>query len=140
MESGALARAQLTGMLNAWKASTDPTAGKVILFTNDINPDDTTILGDLIQPTGDWYAAMDIDWGRVIEQDSGGMGLDAGAYRWDYTGTDPAETIRGWGVTNTGITKLLLSRKLRTPVVMANVLDSVLVEPDLVVPAILATA
>lgn len=139
MQSGVLSKAQLAAMLTAWAAAADADAGKVILFVNDYSPTYDTLIGALTQPTASWYTAADIDWGRVIEQDNGAMALDAGGYRFDYTGTDPACTIYGWGVTNTAGSKLLLSRRLDMPVVMANTYDSVIVEPDLVVPAVQAS-
>lgn len=130
LPSDALPQAEQVAMLSAWLADRNIDA-VVKLFVNDLTPDASTVLADFTEPSGDWYTPAAVDFNEPRETEDNGITVDATSIQYNYTGTDPAETIFGWMVVNVTPARLLSSRRLDTPVSMANVLDSVIVIPSI---------
>lgn len=86
-------RSEMLAMLDAWIA--DFTAAKLILWKGAPLLGPSFAYGDLIQPTGDWYAAKVAVLGAVHDGSGGTLYVGAGSLQWDYSGADPSETITG---------------------------------------------
>ena len=135
MASDALQHAQLAAMITAYiTALTTPTVG---LFKDVTTITPLTNLALLNQPTGSWYTAKTGTYGRVYENQDGSCTVEMGSLQFNYTGTDPSETIVGWLVWGTPLTPVYLSGGiLPAPVAMGTTLDSVVVTPSITIPAI----
>ena len=133
MSSNAMPTAQLAAMLSGQVGGF--TTPKIILFTNNVTVTNDTVIGDLIEPTGDWYTAQDAVFGDVYETANESVTCTAASVQFDYTGTDPSEDIYGFAVTD-GSTNLYMCGNLPSPVTMGSTLDAVIVQPSITVPAI----
>lgn len=136
MKTGALTHNQLSAMAAALAASSDWAAPLLHLYTDDISVEPSTVLATLHEPTGSWYAGVTGALGDPVEEDDGSITLHGVQHRYDYTGSDPSETVRGWFLTNTAGSLLLCGGRLDAPVVMANALDSCFATPILNFPPI----
>lgn len=138
MNPGVLPRTQLASMLDTFRVSVllAGSHGKVHLFTNDFTPDPNTLFAAFIAPVGSWYTPQLLPWGAVFGNPDGSVSTEAVSAQFDYSGTDPSETVYGWYVTDNAGAVLLLSGRLDTPVVMGQVLDAVVLLPGLTVPSI----
>jgi hypothetical protein len=82
--------------LTAWIASL--TAPTLVLFTNAIAPNKNTAFGDLSEPVGSWYTEKTTTLGDVFIDVNGNLAIAGTSAEWNYTGTDPGETIIGWAL------------------------------------------
>ena len=94
-EGGSMTEVAMLGAVNAWKTAI--TAGKIVLFKNAITPDKNTAYEDLVVPTGSWYTLTTSALGEAYHDDDGNLRVQAVSKQFNYSGTDPAETIIGWG-------------------------------------------
>lgn len=92
---GALTQLVVADMVTAMK--TGLTAGKIVLFTNSLEPSAATTFADLVEPTGDWYTQIACVLGDVYEESDGSISIAGASKQFNYSGTDPAEDIVGWG-------------------------------------------
>ncbi len=80
-------------MLQAYKAAfTATTLGLVNVITP---PDPTLSITDMSEPTADWYTPKTAVIGDPYLGNDGKWHLTVGTVQWNYTGTDPADTIYG---------------------------------------------
>lgn len=128
MASDALQKSALAAALEAYMASL--VAPTVRLFKDAIVPTPTTNLAGLSQPTGSWYTEVALTYGQVFENPDGSMSVVAQSVQFNYSGTDPAETVYGWFVVDPGSPDIPISAGLLpAPVTLGTVLDSVIVQP-----------
>jgi len=121
--SDALTTVQLAAMTNAW-ISGHMSSPSYIAFTNDFQPDATTVRSDLTEPTGTaWYGAKATSYGQVYEVGDGDISVRLESDQWDYT-SGTACTVYGYGVITSDGT-LLHAAAFETPQTMADTLDSV---------------
>jgi hypothetical protein len=130
----ALKKDQLAAMLTAFAAAL--TTPFIRLFTGTHVPNPNTVLADIPEPTGTWYTAVAAVYDQVYQHPDGSMEIRPQAVQFNYTGSSPAEVITGWAVVDTAGPTLLHAHRLDTPVTMGTTLDSVIVEPSLVLPAV----
>jgi len=113
------------------------TAPVVRLFKDTIAPTPDTNFLATTQPTGSWYTAPAVTYGQVFEHTDGSMEIRCTSVQFNYSGTDPAETIRGYYVVDPGSPDVVYhGANLPAPVAMGNTLDSLIVNPGLIFPPI----
>lgn len=136
MASDALQKDQLAAMLTAWAAGL--TTPFIRLFKADIVPTETTELIAFTAPTGNWYAPVAAVYDDAYQNPDGSVSIRTQGVQFNYTGTDPSETIYGYVIVDTGPTPdaVLHAARLETPVDMGSVLDSVFVAPIITVPSV----
>lgn len=135
MASDALRRSALATAIGAWVATFS--APVVRLYKDTISPTPDTVFTALTQPTGSWYTAQAVTYGQVFQHSDGSMEIRCSSVQFNYTGTDAAETIRGYYVVDPGSPdKVYHGNNLPAPVQMGTTLDSVIVEPGLVFPPV----
>lgn len=134
MTNSAMPLVQSADMLTAWTGGL--TTPKVILFTNNIVPDNSTAYADLTQPTASWYTAATATFGTTYDNPDGSVSATCTSVQFDYSGSDPSETIYGYGVADVSGTTLYCAANLPQPVTMAGALDAVIVQPQVTIPAI----
>lgn len=116
------------------------TAPEVRLFTNSITPGPDTDFLSLTEPTGSWYAAQAVTYGEVFQHPDGSMEVRCASVQFNYTGSDPSQTIRGYYVVEPGSPDVPYhGGNLPAPVAMGGVLDSVIVNPGLIFQPVLAS-
>jgi len=125
MQSAIMPKTANTAMISAKRTAILADTPKLCLFTSDISLDENTILADLVEPTGDWYAQATPAISELFDDASGSLKLAIGSSMFNYTGTDPAETIRGAFIQG-AVSGLFCAWMLEEPVEMANTLDTVI--------------
>jgi hypothetical protein len=139
MLSDALTKTAQAGMMTAYTGAL--VTPKIILWTNDIVPGPDTKYTDLTQPTASWYAPVNAVFGTTFENPDGSVSAQCVSHQFDYSGSDPSVTIRGYAVADVAGTLLYQARQLPGgPVDMGNSLDAVIVAPILTLPPILQAA
>jgi hypothetical protein len=112
----------------------------VRLFKSNIAITQLTTLATLeaLEPTGSWYAPIAGVAGDVYINDDGSLSITLASVEFDYSGTDPAEVIEGYFVIRAVSPILVGARKLDQSVTMGSVLDSLIVQPTITLPPLLA--
>lgn len=114
----------------------DFAAATVHLFTNDVNPGKSAVVGDFTAATFVGSTAIAIGaWGEVFLNGDLDAEAIAPLMQWDYdSGT--AETVYGVYVLSAGVgTPLIAYARLETPKEMATTEDSLVIVPRLVFSA-----
>lgn len=102
------------------------------LYANNIVPSPQTPLSAMIEPTFTGYAPVAaIAFGTPFNAPGGGAGVVAPSVDIACSGGTPTDTIYGWYLTDSGDTTLKLIVPLGAPVPIANVGDSVLIQPEI---------
>jgi hypothetical protein len=100
------------------------------LNTSNVVVTPQTPVGSLTEPTFTGYApVVGVTWGTPENQTNGGGAVFAPSETMVCSGGTPADTIRGWFLTDSGGTTLLLYVPLAQPVQIAAVGDGVTVQP-----------
>lgn len=123
-----MTKTQTVNLVNDWLAAHAPSV-TVGLFTNDVLPNANSISADFIEPTGSWYTPIGGTYGQPFDAGNDTIGILMHSVEFNYTGTDPSETIHGYTVNLASDGTLLHANTLPTPVVMADTLDNVNVQP-----------
>lgn len=137
MPSDALMQPQQADLLTMF--ATGLTTPFIRLFTGGTVPTPLTVLSQLPEPVGTWYAAVAAVYADVFVLGDGSIELRTQAVQFNYSGSSPAETITGWAVVDTAGPTLLHARRLDSPVTMGNSLNAVVVQPSIVLPPINAS-
>ncbi len=125
MQKAFMRNVALLAMLNTWRTALLADTPELRLFTGAAVLDENTVIGDLPAPTGDWYAADAAPVvSEIFDDEAGVYKLAVGSSMFNYTGSDPPETITGACLVGTAL-GLIASWNLPTPVVMGNTLDTV---------------
>jgi hypothetical protein len=100
---------------------------KLILFSNDVTPDQATVFGDLIEPTFDGYAQVDLDPG-LWAQSALAAGCihyawSGGTYSWNVV-AGPLDTIYGWAWIDATAGKIKRIQRFDAPDIAAVVIGS----------------
>lgn len=132
----ALALQSLADMLSAYCAGL--TTPKIGLFTGAADPTPDTILADLPEPTGSWYAQVAAVFAQVFKNGDGSVEIHTQAQQFNYTGVDPAEVISGWFIAAGAVPKYITGKRLDAPVSMGDLLSSLIAYPSIKLPAVLA--
>lgn len=113
--------------LAEWSVTTDFfTLG---LFKGAVPESPTLSVDDLVQPEGDWYAVSPgAHQGEKYLGPDGIWRVSIPGHQWNYTGTDPSETITGWFALN-GDGDLVACKMLPNEVEMGSTDDSVVAGP-----------
>lgn len=131
MEPLILTKAQKAALLTAMTATGGILEStKVILFQNDYQPTEDTVLADLTVATYTGYAAATTGtWGAVQELPTGQLRRTAQHSQFNPTGTATTNTIFGYGLTNSAGDTLIGALRFDEPKPMTNALDAIIVEP-----------
>lgn len=124
---------QTTAMLQAIITDVTQAAGgvagvlngtKMILFENDLTPDETTLLADLTRPTdANLTAAQALTWSAAHRGAGGILETETGLMSWiPVNGVNPT-VIYGYAIVNTAVTVLLAAERLPAPAVMTDALS-----------------
>lgn len=134
-------QAELLSMVNAvLVAGGEYQDFSIILFTNDVEPDENTVVGDLVEPTASWYAAVDFPvlnephWGAPYYIPGPGVEVAGLANaQWDFSGGDPEEVVYGYAILVDlgGTPRYVAGGRLETPKPMGALGDSVVLTPQL---------
>lgn len=130
--------AELVEMLAAWKAARAATPF-IFLFTNDVVPEEDVEMADLVEPTDDWYAREAAVYGETYKDADGRphATIPSVQFNWTAAGGAGAATIYGYGIVSAAAAgNLLHVKRLAQPVTLNNVLSSIVVQPELALPAI----
>lgn len=146
MSSDMLSQAQMQAALEGLKTTYTGNV-KVGLFTNTPRIDSKdTKLSDFTEPTGSWYTQKALTLYNLRENAQEGLELQGASVRFDYSGSDPQEIVKGYFVVYqpTGgppapAPQLVCARMLDNPVSMGHPLDGLTVEPSVTVPAVQAS-
>lgn len=114
---------RVLALVVALKTLIEADTPKVLLFTNDVTPGPNVVLGDLVEPTGDWYTQQTAALSQAYIDISGNYHLSLLSNEWDYTGTDPGETVVGFALVGAGGDLYALAQ-LPAPVVLSNTSQS----------------
>lgn len=87
------------------------------LFTDNFTPGPETVFGDFTEPSGSWYAAVDLtdEWTDPARDEAGIWSIQTEIYTWANL-VDADETIKGLWVEKGG--ELKFSAKFATPVTL----------------------
>lgn len=130
LPQGMMSQNQLSAILAAWLAAVATAKFDIRLIKN--NPtlvpqlDDT----DWVIPTGSWYTAKTavVPSQVYLDPTTSALKISFPSQEWDYTGTDPAETITGFYVYSNTDNCVCALVMLDTPKVMATTLDTLITE------------
>ena len=135
--SDAMPTTTLAGVLNTYfQGLTDV---KIGLNTSPTPPNSTTMtFGNIVEPTGTWYSRVDAVVNEAYLNAAGQIEVDCDSVQFNYgsDSTSASETIFGYFVATVpsgsmGLPTLISQGVLATPVVMANNLNAVTVEPNI---------
>lgn len=130
MSSDVMPKAELLNVVNDWVAA-ETSGAQVILWTNDISPNTSTAYAALTEPIASWYSRQNATYFPVSQNPDGSMQVEVQSLNWAYSGVDDSETIFGYSVVSASPYRLLHSKRLDAPVVMAVVPDGFVSEPTL---------
>jgi hypothetical protein len=118
-------------------ATANLTGAKLRLFTDDLELTPNLTLDDFTEPVGSWYAELDADYGEPYGVDDDGIRASVLSKQFNYSGSDDPETVRGWFVVKPGTPDVLIHYgKLESPKTMGNALDSLVIQPNVLIPAL----
>lgn len=123
----------LAAMLDTWVTETADTP-HVGLFANNIEPDEDTVLADLVEPTDDWYARLPATYGETYRGLDGRPHRTVGSLQFNWTAAGGAGpiTIYGFFVASAlAAGSVLHIKRLATPITLSNTFSSLVVQPDL---------
>lgn len=128
--SNILPIAFLRSILNALVATGEPLDAVTIrLFSNDFQPDDTSVLADFTQCTFDGYAESGAIVWEPAYSDVNGLAHVRGDLKvFNCTGGTTPETVYGWYAVTT--TTLKASQRFETPIPINAAGQAVLVLPS----------
>lgn len=103
----------------------------MILFTDNITPDRSTVIGDLTQPSETWYTGLTktITYGAAYRTEDGRVAVRTNQIRFDWTaagGAGPA-TIYGAAVATAASAALRAAVRFTTPVTLSDTLSQLAV-------------
>lgn len=127
MASDCLSRTYQLQMLTDWITAVT-TDAHVILFTNDVVPSPTTVVGDLTAATFTGSATQVVVYGQPFLNDDGRLEVRCASTQFDWT-AGASETVYGYAVLTDTTNLLIHARRLDEPVQMAGTLDSIIVDP-----------
>lgn len=114
----------LAGMIETVTAGdySGPLVGcKMMLFTNPITPQKTTVFADLTEATFSGYAQVALTYGGSLVDGNGTQELTSNLAAFRATGTPTSETLYGYGITDGGGTPVLLGAEtFPSPIVVGT--------------------
>jgi len=106
---------------------------KVGLFTNNITPSKTTVMGDLEPATSAGLAVQaSVPWGPAFEEGDGSVkvtGIIAPFIATSLTGLPL--TLYGWFAADTAGTGLMVAKRFPDPIVCTEIGDGVVFVPEI---------
>ncbi|MGL4555272.1 MAG: hypothetical protein ACRC33_29245 [Gemmataceae bacterium] len=129
-----LTRAEKIALLNAMTAADTGTLdeAKVGLFSNEITPNDLTVLADLTEAAYTGYAKKSVAaWGAAFLDENGKPRITAQSLQFNPTASTATDTVRGYFVTNAAGDTLKFAVRLDEPVEMLGTTSGVIVSASL---------